>query len=103
MNATHHTDQGKNQMTNNSEPAFPSAVAVGAAGDVYQGQYFGMSLRDYFAAQCLEEARYRAVNTKEYELNALFGSRTGLRREELIAAYAYQQADAMIKAREASL
>lgn len=81
-------------------PAF-AAMGIGPAGDVYHEP--GMSLRDWFAGQCLEEARYRAVNTKEYELNALFGGRSGLRREEIIAAFAYQQADAMLAAREKGL
>jgi len=34
-------------------PAYPSSVAVGSCGDVYQGQYFGMSLRAYIATAAL--------------------------------------------------
>lgn len=57
-----------------------------------------MSLRDYFAAKCIPAAleKAKAGNIKEYELKQLFGDRTGIKAQEIIAALAYELADAMI-------
>lgn len=57
----------------------------------------GMTLRDYFAGQAMSSAR---TELPEYDLRALFGDRTGIRREEILAADAYRIADAMLARRE---
>jgi len=51
--------------TDNGGPAFPEAIAIGAAGDVYPG-FPGMTLRDWFAAQALAIApEHHIVNADE--------------------------------------
>jgi hypothetical protein len=56
----------------------------------------GMTLRDFFASQFMEAAYSYASGLPEYDLKAMFGDRTGLRREEIAAALSYRMADAMI-------
>lgn len=76
--------------TNDGGPAFP------CPGD--SNGLEGMTLRDWFAGQAVPKAR---ETVPEYDLKAMFGPhRTGIRREEIIAADAYRIADAMLKARE---
>lgn len=58
-----------------------------------------MTVRDFFAAQCMVAAWERAGQCKEYELRAMFGDRIGIRRVEAAAKLAYEFADAMIEAR----
>lgn len=59
----------------------------------------GMTLRDYFAAQAVAGGFARET-VPDYDLKAIFGPhRTGIRREEIIAADAYRIADAMLKSR----
>jgi hypothetical protein len=78
--------------------AFPSpGVALGdpALGQRQEGDYQGMSLRDYFAGEAIAECiRVADQQTKEPgpKLSALF---------EKAATYAYYAADALLKAREA--
>lgn len=81
-----HTDDGG--------PAFACAAE--------NGHQEGMSLRDWFAGQALAgvQERYDRHGVPEYELKAMFGGRSGLRREEIISAVAYQQADAMLAQRK---
>lgn len=71
-------------MSNNYEPAFPFAC---------QGQttapeiYYGMSLRDHFAAVALSgKSHWRSLKTAE--------------EQEACASECYSMADAMLKARE---
>jgi hypothetical protein len=60
----------------------------------------GMTLRDYFASQVLNGALARTT-LPEYDLRAMFGpNRTGIKREEIIAADAYRIADAMLARRQ---
>ena len=64
-------------MSNNTGgPAFP-----------YGTGYAGMTLRDYFAAKAMEQAMSKLADWKYAQVT--------------IADYAYKQADAMLKAREA--
>lgn len=70
---------------NDGGPAFPEAIAVGPAGDVYPGMG-GMSLRDWFAGQALAG----------YIANAEFGGS----KSSIVAVDCYGLADAMLKARE---
>ena len=57
---------------------------------------YGMSKRDYFAAAVVAGG-FAKESVPEYDLIAMFGrNRTGIRREEIIAADAYRIADAMI-------
>jgi hypothetical protein len=77
-------------------PAFP--ISIPGCGDNGQG---GMSLRDYFAVHSLPVAASYAERIKEYELTKFFGERSGIRREEVVAALAYEIADAMMQRREA--
>lgn len=69
--------------------AFPSpGVVIPDAGARQQGAYEGMTLRDYFAAKAMQAA---ATNQKGAD---------GFTFEQR-AEWAYQQADAMLKARQA--
>lgn len=74
-------------------PAFPRVPYVhdGAQGPEFWPSQDGMSLRDYFAAQALTAyiSAGDAVGTE---------ARQDLRKA---AAWSYEQADAMLKAREA--
>ena len=70
----------------NGGPAFP----------VYDdhGQYVnggGMTLRDYFAAKAMHQFLARSVLPPEFDASELF---------LMVAARAYEMADAMLKARE---
>mgnify|MGYP003505659599 FL=1 len=71
---------------NDGGPAFP----------VYDdhGQYVnggGMTLRDYFAAKAMHQFLARSVLPPEFDASELF---------LMVAARAYEMADAMLKARE---
>lgn len=62
----------------------------------------GMTLRDWFASQAIAGGLARGT-MPEYELRAVFGKhRTGIPREEILAAAAYRIADEMIALRAAS-
>jgi hypothetical protein len=88
-------EQGNGTMNDDGGPAFP--ISIPGCGDNGQG---GMSLRDYFAAQSLFVAAARAEKgIPEYELESMFGNRTGITRDEITAALAYRTADAMIARR----
>lgn len=65
-------------------PAFPEAIAIGPAGDVYPG-FMGMTLRDYFAAAAL---------------TGLLAHASG-EIPDIAPSKAYILADAMLAAREA--
>jgi hypothetical protein len=54
------------------------------------------TLREYFAAQFMATAWEQAGKCPDWDLKAMFGDRTGLRREEIAAALAYRMADAMV-------
>lgn len=79
-------------------PAFPSQPC-GPDGMPTEEMQAGMSLRDWFAGQFITSPLCRASGLPDYELNAMFGGRGGIRREEIIAAEAYRLADAMLSAR----
>lgn len=69
--------------------AFPVSAAITG--------WQGMSLRDYFAAKFIPLAAEKLKEgLKEYELEQLFGGRSGIKGQEIIAALAYELADAMI-------
>lgn len=83
---------------NHGGPAFPIPLAEGQA---YQGHApcDGMTLRDYFAAKAMvalinNEFCAQAINEVVASGNAT--------RDALIAAVAYTQADAMLRARGAA-
>ena len=57
------------------------------------------TLRDQFAAAAVAGNLARTT-VPEYDLRAMFGQRTAIRREEIIAADAYRIADAMLIARK---
>lgn len=67
-------------------PAFPEAIAVGPAGDVYPG-FSGMSLRDWFAGQAL---------------TGLIAHPSAEGSVQSITQWAYDYADAMLAARAAA-
>lgn len=69
-----------------SEPAFPSE----------NGQYFGMSLRDYFAAKALPAL----LGSELMQATTLAAKTRGLRPEQAVAIAAYEMADAMLQERE---
>lgn len=68
-------------MSENTEPAFP------VFDSEHYPQYRGMTLLDYFAAKAM--AAMLSIKEVHYE-----------KSESDIATWAYQQADAMIKARK---
>lgn len=70
---------------NRNPPAFPPAITVSAAGDVYHG-FNGMTLRDWFAGQALVETA-----------SLITVSHPGTYNE--VAKLAYSLADAMLAAR----
>jgi hypothetical protein len=72
-----------------NQPAFPSSVAVGHSGDVYQGQFFGMTLRDYFAGRAIP-AIIKATSSGRHMAGSI----------EQMAIDAYDLADAMLTARQ---
>ena len=72
-------------MSTPNPPAFPCATASNVHSD-------GMTLRDYFAAKAL--ASMLANPNKE-------GSNCGHNGVALFARFAYEYADAMLKARDA--
>lgn len=68
------------------------------------GPAFGgdcVSVRDYFAAKCIPVAfeKFRA-GLKEYEIFQLFGTRCNIKGQDIIAAVAYELADAMMAHRK---
>jgi len=73
-------------------PAFPEAIAVGPAGDVYPG-FSGMSLRDWFAGQAVVACIQKCV-PQECD--------TGENMEQMFARKAFLVADAMLAARAAA-
>lgn len=71
-------------------PAFPNHPPLDPEGGSASGYPFpaeGMTLRDYFAAKAMQSYLYQP----EWEAMPV----------EHVAAWAYEQADAMLKAREA--
>ena len=78
---------------NNGGPAFPELGNVGHNSD-WQSES-GMTVRDYMAAKALGLCFAQYLNHAEVE-----GFQDGWR--DGVASDAYQMADAMIKAREAS-
>jgi hypothetical protein len=80
-------------------PAFPEAVAVSPAGDLYYSANPGMTLRDWFAGQAISNAAICTGSAPEYELLRWFGPRGGITRAEIVAAQAHDYADAMLAER----
>lgn len=75
-----------NGPNENGGPAFP-APDLGELNFGYRGAYPGMGLRDYFAAKAMQAAAVNAQGVETFEQRAV---------------WAYQQADAMLKARGAA-
>ena len=71
-------------------PAFPEAIAVGPAGDVYPG-FSGMSLRDWFAGQalaaCIQKCVPQECNTDE-NMEQMFARKAFLVADAMLAALA---------------
>lgn len=83
----------------NGGPAFPETRYGGHSNRHPVDQEPGMTLRDWFAGQALASGKARET-LPDYDLDALFGRlRTGIRREEILAAEAYRIADAMLAER----
>jgi hypothetical protein len=59
------------------------------------------TLRDLFAVGALENPTICSGFALEYELRHWFGERGGIRKAEIVAAQAYEIADAMLAARSA--
>jgi hypothetical protein len=76
------------RINDGGDPAFPLYC-----GPEDRANASGMSLRDYFAAQAMQ-----AMVTKSNGQDSI-GGKKGV---PLIAQYAYEFADAMLKAREAA-
>lgn len=85
------------ETVNDGGPAFPTPVceephcesceSKSAGTGIFFGGTQGMTLRDYFAAKAMQ--------------GMLSTDRFGTASEETIADWAYEQADAMLRAREA--
>lgn len=60
-----------------------------------------VSLRDYFAAKCIPAAVEKAVSgsLQDWEIRQLCGDRGGIKGQDIIAAIAYEMADAMLARR----
>jgi len=78
----------------NNPPAFPSGNEV-TLGDLRSSGHSGMTLRDYFAAKAMQGFLSNDNLLRESCKWHKDGSETS------IAVLAYDQADAMMKAREA--
>ena len=79
--------------TMNNQPAFPSLHWVAPQGHSANENPQGMTLRDYFAAKALTTMFYPAIMESirtDVDLNC-----------DKVAEFAYDMADAMLKAREA--
>ena len=74
-------------------PAFP----LQSFGPDFMPGYEGMTLRDYFAAKAMEA--WILPTTKTYTHDGK--NQIGMLDVDLVAEYAFKQADAMLKAREA--
>ena len=70
---------------NDGGPAFPQLELDQSTGNIHT-QHFGMTLRDYFAAKAMASILYQP----EWEEMP----------NEHVAMWAYEYADAMLKARE---
>ena len=90
-----------NDTTNNGGPAFPSGIVrksrpahdPGAdfhVTDFTEPRNAGMTLRDYFAAKAMHQFLYGAVLPVGFDASDQL---------EMLAARAYEMADAMLKAR----
>ena len=72
------------------EPAFPTT---------YNNDYFGMTLRDWFAGQALSNPEICTGHAQKYQLVEWFGARLAIPRSEIRSRQAYEHADAMLAAR----
>ena len=75
---------------NNGGPAFPIPLLPGQSWHG-MGPCDGMALRDYFAAKAMHQFLARSVLPPEFDASELF---------LMVAARAYEMADAMLKTRE---
>jgi hypothetical protein len=75
---------------NDGGPAFPASISVGSRGDFYTSceTQSGMTMRDYFAAHAMAAIMVSDETRKDASKNL-----------SKCAAWAYQQADAMIAER----
>lgn len=77
--------------TNTGEPAFPTGIFFDDKGLIIGGSN-GMTLRDYFAAKAMQVAWGMYEELYDCDPENLIS---------LVADYAYELADSMLKAREA--
>ncbi len=75
---------------NDGGPAFPVPLLPGQSWHG-MGPCDGATLRDYFAAKAMHQFLARSVLPPEFDASELF---------LMVAARAYEMADAMLKARE---
>jgi hypothetical protein len=85
----------KDKQINDGGPAFP--VLNSSDGVNLSAQYFGMSLRDYFATGAMQS--YLIETEPGSLLDPDFIDRNGIRLADKVAARSYAFADAMLKAR----
>ncbi len=92
---------------NDGGPAFPFVdhaelttigLGHGAAADVPTSRP-GMSLRDWFAGQVVPALAFAAGRDETRDTFAEYMRKTDMTARDLLAATAYQMADAMLKAR----
>ena len=76
-------------MINDEGPEFPLPVEDLQCRSLFESGYWGMTLRDYFAAKAMQG--YFASPVAPHRVDA-----------DDVAKYCYAMADAMLRAREAS-
>jgi hypothetical protein len=59
-----------------------------------------MTLRDWFAGQALANPAICTGQANDRDLQSWFGDRMGILKSEIVAAQAYEYADAMLAARQ---
>lgn len=94
------------EINRSGGPAFPSALAIGPSGDVWQSQHVeqpGMSLRDYLAARAPTEELDVPLSKSPAEVCSYLGDKCNAMgdyprdwKRRLYAKARYKWADAMI-------
>ena len=82
--------------------AFPFEERYQSDPSTIYATHHGMSMRDWFAGKAMPIAatEYTKNGIKDWKLKAMFGDRSGITAEEIIARLSYDLADAMIVERK---
>jgi hypothetical protein len=88
--------EAEGMLREHGGPAFPATYFL-PGGSEYVSP--GMTLRDWFAGQALSNPALCTGTAPDYELRRWFGERGGVTKAEIVAAQAYDHADAMLAQR----